>query len=370
MLSGRRPCVITEPGYAGSNCRRCALDSYAMNILSRFTTAFLAVALSVPALADEHWGSLELLGRQIAPGTSARFPFIPDRSFAASYLNMPVFAARGASPGPTLCLTGGVHGDELNGVEVVRRAFSTIDPGELRGTLIGLPAINAEGVRSGDRYMSDRRDLNRAFPGRAGGSVAALVAHTVFNEVVKRCDALVDFHTASNNRGNLPQIRADISDPAIKELAIHFGIGVVVGGAGPDGSLRRETARTGIPAIIYEAGEPHRFQEDEIDAGAQGARNVMAYLDMTDSPDREVPDSRVYERSRWIRVPIDNGGFFFPDVDLGAKIEPGDAIGRIIDPLTDKEFVVVSSISGEVIGMAVPQPVLMGYALFNIAWHE
>ena len=281
-----------------------------------------------------------------------------------------MFVARGATAGPTLCLTGGVHGDELNGVEVVRRTFSTIDPTELRGTLIGLPAINAEGVRSGDRYMSDRRDLNRQFPGRTGGSVAALVAYAVFNRIVVQCDALVDFHTASNNRTNLPQIRADISNPDIKKLATHFGIGIVVGGAGPDKSLRRETAKAGIPAIIYEAGEPYRFQEDEIDAGVQGARNVIAYLDMTDDPDREVPDTRIYERSRWIRVPPDNGGFFFPDVALGARVEPGDKLGRIIDPLTDAEFAVVSTVSGEVIGMALPQPVLMGYALFNIAWHD
>ncbi len=218
--------------------------------------------------------------------------------------------------------------------------------------------------------MSDRRDLNRQFPGRSGGSVAALVAYAVFNQVIVRCDALVDFHTASNSRANLPQIRADISNPDIKELATHFGIGIVVGGAGPDKSLRRETAKAGIPAIIYEAGEPYRFQEDEIDAGVQGARNVMAFLDMTDDPDREVPETRIYERSRWIRVPTDNGGFFFPDVALGARVEPGDKLGRIIDPLTDAEFAVVSTVSGEVIGMALPQPVLMGYALFNIAWHE
>ena len=341
-----------------------------MTIRFYFAAAILFVGLSVPALADEHWGPLELLGRQVEPGTSERFPFIPDRSFDASYLNMPVFAARGASPGPTLCLTGGVHGDELNGVEVVRRAFATVDPEALRGTLIGLPAINAEGMRSGDRYMSDRRDLNRAFPGRAGGSVAALVAHAVFNEVIKRCDALVDFHTASNSRANLPQIRADLGNPAIRDLAIHFGIGIVIGGSGPDSSLRREAAKAGIPAIIYEAGEPYRFQEAEIDAGVEGARNVMAYLDMTDNPDREVPETRVYERSRWVRVPLGSGGFFFPDVALGAKVEPGDTLGRIIDPLTDEEIAVVSTASGEVIGMALPQPVLMGYALFNIAWHE
>jgi predicted deacylase len=349
------------------------LDSYPINTSFKLAAALIGIAALVSSRADESWGPLELLGRQVAPGTSVRFPFVPDRSFDASFLNMPVFAARGASPGPTLCMTGGIHGDELNGVEIVRRAFSTVDPAELRGTLIALPAINAEGMRAGHRNMSDRRDLNRAFPGRAGGSVAALVALValaVFNDVVMQSDALVDFHTASNKRGNLPQVRADLNDPDINELAIHFGLGIIVGGTGPAGSLRHETARAGIPAIIYEAGEPYRFQEDEIDEGVRGARNVMAHLDMTDDPDREVPDTRVYERSQWIRVPPDNGGFFFPDVTLGAKVEPGDTLGRIVDPLTDEVFTLVSSMSGEIIGMALPQPVLMGFALFHVAWHE
>jgi predicted deacylase len=310
---------------------------------------------------------LELLGRQIDPGMSARFPFIPDESFEASYLNTPVFVARGARSGPTLCLTAGVHGDELNGVEIVRRTFSKVDASTMRGTLIGLPAINAEGVRTGNRYLSDRRDLNRAFPGSAGGSVAAIIAHAVFTDVVQQCDALLDFHTASNRRTNLPQIRADLDDPATNALAVHFGIGIVVGGKGPDKSLRREATKAGIPAVIYEAGEPYRFQEDEIERGVQGAGNIMAFLNMTDDQDRVVPDTRVYTRSRWVRVPMDKGGFFFADAALGDDVAIGDKLGRIIDPLTDEVFDVVSPDSGEIIGMAVPQPVLSGYALFHIA---
>ena len=164
------------------------------------------------------WTSLRLASHEIAPGTSSRFALIPDRSFEASYLNSPVFVARGASPGPTLCLTAGVHGDELNGVEVARRSFAETDPKALKGTLIALPAINAEGVRTGNRYMSDRRDLNRAFPGTKGGSVASLISHAIFSELVEHCEALIDLHTASNNRSNLPQIRADLDDPAILKL--------------------------------------------------------------------------------------------------------------------------------------------------------
>lgn len=318
--------------------------------------------------ADD-WDAITLLGRAVEPGTKGRFPFIPDQSFEASYLNTPVFVARGVAPGPTLCITAGMHGDELNGVEVARRAFSRLDPGRLRGTLIALPAINAEGVRTGNRYLSDRRDLNRAFPGREGGSVASLIAHAVF-EVVRRCDALVDLHTASNKRINLPQIRADISDPGIRELAVHFGLGIVIAGKGPDGSLRREAAKAGIPAIIYEAGEPYRFQEDEVGRGVEGVENVLAYLEMTDRADVEIPDTRVYERTRWIRVATDQGGFFFPSAGLGDVVEPGQRLGRVVDPFTDASFDVLSTIPGEIVGMSLPQPVLSGSALFHVAWHE
>ena len=181
------------------------------------TLLLLLAGFGSVSLADD-WGALELLGRSVDPSTKAKFPFIPDRSFESSYLNSPVFVARGAEPGPTLCITAGVHGDELNGVEVARRAFSRLDPAVLRGTLIVLPSVNAEGVRTGNRYLSDRRDLNRAFPGREDGSVAALIAHAVF-KVVERCNALVDLHTASDNRTNLPQIRANMDDPETAALA-------------------------------------------------------------------------------------------------------------------------------------------------------
>jgi predicted deacylase len=334
--------------------------------------AWVGTALLLPAVtatAAGSWGALELLGREVSPGSSQRFPFVPDRTFESSYLNMPVFVARGSAPGPTLCMTAGVHGDELNGVEVARRAFANIDAGSLRGTVIALPAINAEGVRTGNRYLSDRRDLNRAFPGSAGGSVARLIAYTVSTEVLVHCDALVDLHTASNDRANRPQIRADISDPAIRNLAIHFGIGIVIAGKGPEGSLRREAAKAGIPSIIYEAGAPHLFQEEEIARGVTGIENVMAWLDMVDRPEAEIPESRIYERSRWVRVTRGEGGFFFPDAGLGKKVKKGEVLGEIVDPLTDESRPVTSNVDGEIIGMALSRPVLSGYALYHVAWH-
>jgi len=333
---------------------------------------FVTVGLTplATASADDWSDPLQLLGREIAPGTRGKFPFVPDSSFEASYLNTPVFVARGLTKGPTLCLAAGIHGDELNGVEVARRAFAQIDPQKLRGTVIALPIINAEGFRAGNRYLTDRRDLNREFPGSSGGSVAGLIAHAIFTNVLSHCDALVDLHTASNQRANVPQIRADLSNPAVRELAVHFGLGIVVGGSGPEGSLRGEAVKAGIPAIIYEAGQPLRFEEDEIERGVQGVENVLAYLDMTEHADSLIPDAQIYERSKWVRAARRNGGFFFPTVELGDIVRSGDLLGNIVDPLTDESFDVISPLAGQVIGMAVPQPVLSGYGLVHLAWHE
>lgn len=346
----------------------CRLPTRAGNYFLRLV-ALAVLASFASAACGEEWGPMELLGREIPAGTSQRFAFVPNRTFEASYLNMPVFVARGGSAGPTLCITAGVHGDELNGVEIARRAFSNTDAETLRGTLIALPAINAEGVRTGNRYLSDRRDLNRAFPGSAGGSVARLIAYMVTTQVLDHCDALVDLHTASNDRTNLAQIRADISDPEIRQLAIHFGTGIVIAGKGPEGSLRHETAKAGIPSIIYEAGAPHRFQEEEIARGVDGIASVMSYLGMTDQSEREIPESRVYQRSRWVRVSMREGGFFFPRAGLGKLVKKGEVLGEIVDPFTDESHAVVSNVDGEIIGMALSRPVLSGYALYHVAWH-
>lgn len=147
-------------------------------------------------------------------------------------------------------------------------------------------------------------------------------------------------------------------------------IGIVVDGAGPDGSLRGEAAKAGIATIIYEAGEPLRFEEDEIDRGMRGVHNVMAFLDVTDQADQIITENRVYQRSKWVRATRGHGGFSFPTAKLGDVDRRGDLLGRIIDPLTDEGFEVVSPLEGEVIGMAVPQPVLSGYGLVYLAWHD
>jgi len=315
---------------------------------------------------ETEWGPLDVVGRTIAPGTAARFPFIPDTTYQASLLNIPVFIARGAKPGPTLCLTAGIHGDEINGVEVARRAFVGTDPTKLSGTLVTLPMLNADGFRSGSRYLSDRRDLNRYFPGSSRGSVASIIADALFTHVVEDCDALIDLHTASFHRTNAPQIRVDVDDARAFELARHFGGAIIIAGKGPRGSLRREAVDAGIPAIIYEAGEPMRFEIDKIEPGVEGVRSAMRFLGMIAGQPTEIPPERIFRGSTWSRVPAGRAGFFFPEVGLGDRVTKGQKVGYVIDPLTDVLTPALAHRSGEVIGLAVAQPVLSGYALFHI----
>lgn len=338
-----------------------------------FCTLLLALAGAAQAAdpaPEGAWGPITVGEGTVEPGSSNRFPFSEKRTFRASYVNTPIYVARGHAAGPALCLTAGIHGDELNGMEVARRAFSLADPKTLKGTLIAVPFINAEGMRTGNRYLTDRRDLNRSFPGREGGSIASLIAYAVTSTILPHCDFVVDLHTGSDARSNVPQIRADLDNEAIAELAVHFGRGIVVGGAGPEGSWRREVAKTGVPAIIYEAGGPLRFEPEEIEHGVEGVLNVMAYLGMIDAPRQAVPADQVYTRSTWVRAGLEESGFFFPDAELGDDVQKGDVLGRVVDPVTDIEYPISAPRAGKLIGMAVSRPVLSGYGLFHIAWNE
>jgi hypothetical protein len=344
--------------------------------LARFYLSWLAACLALlagpdraePQAGGNGWGSLRILGAEIQPGQSRRLSFLQAPSFVKMSLDIPVLVVHGRSPGPTLCLTAAVHGDEINGVEIARHVHAITRGARLSGALIALPIVNVDGFRRGERLLSDRRDLNRYFPGSEEGSSASRIAYHLFSAVLGKCHALVDLHTGSDSRSNLPQIRADLRDPATAALAEHFGIGIVLHGRGPKGSLRRAAVELGIPAITYEAGETLRFQSDEIARGVDGVRNVMRHLGMLigESPPRE--NQRVYRSSRWVRAPA--GGIFLTSQKLGTRIEVGDVLGTITDPITNEGITVVARDDGELIGMAVPQVVLPGFALFHLARRE
>jgi hypothetical protein len=311
--------------------------------------------------------AFSIAGPVVSPGTTASLDLLDSNSFDAAELSMPLLVAHGALPGPVLCLTAGIHGDEINGVEVARRAFARTDASTLKGTLVVAPLINHEGFRSGSRYMPDRRDLNRYFPGHASSSVADYVASNLFETVIANCDALIDLHTASFKRANQPQIRVDAASAESFAMARHFAQAIIVVGAGPEGSLRRATVAAGIPAIIYEAGGPLRFEPEFIEPGVAGVVSVMRYLGMLDGKPATIPEDRIFREATWLRVPNGiGGGFFFPTVPLGARVSKDEYIGYVVSPTTNITTAVHAVRDGEVIGAAFAQPVLSGYALFHI----
>ena len=326
----------------------------------------LGIAVVASAAATEAaWGPIEIAKQKVEPGEKRKFSFFVEPSFEGAFLDTPIFTARGATPGPSLCVTSGVHGDEINSVEIARRVFARVDPKQLHGTLIVLPAINSWGLRTSSRMMPDRRDLNRFFPGNANGSVASIVANGVFRLIREHCNFLIDLHTGSDFRTNVPQIRADLSNPEIKRLALQFGVGIVIDGQGPNGSLRREAVKAGIPAIIYEAGPPLIFREDEIARGTQGVMNVLDAREMFESV-ADVKESDLLARSFWVRVPRGQGGFFLSTIPLGSRVREGQLLGTVVDPLTDEVHEIRSPGHGTVIGMAFPRVVLSGFGIFHI----
>lgn len=316
------------------------------------------------------WGPIEILRNSVEPGQKKilTVPIVKSHvkvSMDKLQVEMPAFVVRGARPGPTLGVTGGIHGDELNGAEIARRIGHETQPDRLAGTLLVLPSINVAGLRTRNRYMVDRRDLNRCFPGTPRGSLASIVAHAVF-KLIKRCDALVDLHTASNDRINLPQIRTDLTNKKATELALSFDAGVVLHGLGPEGSLRGAAIAAGVPAVIYEAGEPMRFGMKEIDQGVDGVRRVMAHLGMIDYRPPVFEKAELFKKTRWVRAKRGYSGFFFPRRTSGDRVAKGEELGSIIEPWSDAKHPILSPVHGRIIGMAAPQPVLSGYGLFHL----
>jgi hypothetical protein len=314
-------------------------------------------------VTSTQWDDVVLLGRRIAPGDKRRLFLRSSESFSGSDSELPVLVTRGATPGPTVCLIAGVHGDELNGIEIVRKVVEGLTPRRISGMVIAVPVANLHGFRRSSRYLPDRRDLNRFFPGTPTGSSASRIAWSLWNEVIRNCTSLIDLHTGSFHRTNLPQVRIDSTDPRSLALARGFASAIVIHDPGQDGTLRRAARRAGIGAITYEAGEPLRFQEREIARGVDGVRNVLAALGMSDDAP-VVVTPRIYQRTRWVRV--DDGGIFFTRRKLGEQVSPGDLLGTVTDPVTNESKRVEAPVRGRIIGMALPQVVIPGYAAFHL----
>lgn len=314
--------------------------------------------------ADGWAKPLKILGAEVSPGTSQRLSWSATELFEGVPVSTPVLVANGVLPGPTVCLTAAVHGDELNGIEMVRRIFHDIEPKKLAGALIGVPIVNVQGFRRGSRYLPDRRDLNRYFPGNPNGSAAARIAHALFTDIISNCDALVDLHTGSFERANLPQLRADLRNPDVVTLTHGFGAMVVLHSASTVGTLRYAATRAGIPAVTVEAGGPSQLELAEVKHGVKGVETLLTTLGMTRRTRLWGNPEPVYYESSWVRA--DNGGILLSDVSLGSSVRKGDLLGSITDPMSNARTEVRSPYSGRIIGMARNQVVMPGFAAFHV----
>jgi uncharacterized protein len=306
----------------------------------------------------------ELLGEIVAPGTFAQLTWASSETFTGTSIPSTVLVANGMRPGPVLCLTAAVHGDELNGIETVRRILHEIDPKRLTGTVVGVPIVNIQGFYRGSRYLPDRRDLNRFFPGNPTGSSAARIAHSLFNNIIVHCTALVDLHTGSFHRTNLPQLRANLNDPGTVTITQGFGSTVILHSDGEEGTLRWAATQIGIPAVTLEAGAPMQVHEDAVVHSVKGIQTLLDTLGMYRRRSLWGNPEPVYYQSRWVRA--DHGGILSGRVRLGRQVTEGDLLGVVIDPLTNQQYEIRSPFHGRIIGMALDQFVMPGYATFHV----
>ncbi len=314
---------------------------------------------------------LRINGEEIPPGSSVTLELPLPELYTRTPMTMPVQVRRGKRAGPTLFVCAAVHGDELNGVEIIRRLMRRRVLSRIRGTIIAVPIVNVYGVIDRSRYLPDRRDLNRSFPGSGRGSLAARLADLFMTEIVARCSHGIDLHTGAIHRDNLPQVRGNLDDEETLHLARLFGVPVLINAVLRDGSLREATAARGIPMLLYEAGEALRFDELSIRAGVQGILNVMRGLDMLPPARGKKRVSRepfVARSSSWVRAPA--SGIFTGSVSLGAHVKKDEQLGTITETVGDAESVIRAPLGGIVIGRSKLPLVLEGEALFHIACFE
>ncbi|GAB3852835.1 succinylglutamate desuccinylase/aspartoacylase family protein [Nocardioides maradonensis] len=282
-------------------------------------------------------------------------------------VSLPVRVVHGREPGPVVWLSGVIHGDEVLGVEVIRQALAGLSAKTFRGTLLAVPVVNVFGFLVGDRYLPDRRDLNRSFPGSARGSLASRIAHLFMTEVVTKCELGIDLHTAADRRTNLPQIRADLDDPRTRELAEAFGAPVMLHARLRDGSLRQAALDVGARVLLYEAGEILRFDEEPVAIGVAGVRRVLEAMGMVDPTPDAGPAPQVAEsrESGWVRAR--STGIWHTDVHLGDWVESGRRIGGLSDTFGRRVRLVYADRTGIVIGQTLAPIVNAGDALVHIA---
>lgn len=311
--------------------------------------------------------TLTIAGQTIAPGKSVQLELPVAHLYTDTEVSIPIHVIRARKPGPILFVSAAIHGDELNGIEIIRRLTSRKSIKLLQGTLIAVPIVNVYGVLQQSRYMPDRRDLNRSFPGSSKGSMAGRVANLFLTEIVSHCDYGIDLHTGAIHRSNLPQIRADLNDAETSALAHAFGVPVLLNANLRDGSLREAAQESGTRMLLYEAGEALRFDELAIRAGLKGILNVMTHLGMLRKRNgKPMPEPFVADKSAWVRAA--SSGIVSLRKHLGDHVYQGEILAEIGDPFGNLIDRVYAPKAGVIIGQQNIPLAHEGDAIYHLAY--
>jgi predicted deacylase len=282
-------------------------------------------------------------------------------------IELAVNVFRGKEDGPVLLLTGGLHGDEINGVEIIRRMISKKDTMPERGTVIAIPLVNIFGFIQKQRDLPDGKDINRSFPGSKSGSLARLVAHTLMTKIFPHIDCGVDFHTGGDARSNYPQIRCVLKDEQNKKLADAFAAPITVNSTLIDKTFRKAAQKKDKEILVFETGEAHRFDQFGIQEGIDGTLRLMKSLGMRDSAP-EANDTDIYQKSTWVRARY--AGLFQQKMELGEEVNKRQVLGHISDPFGKEWFKVVSPRNGRIIALNNAPVVHKGDALLHLAYNK
>lgn len=309
-------------------------------------------------------------GAKIKKGERKRVLLDVAKLYDFTDMNIPIEVIRGKKNGPTLFLSGAIHGDEINGVEIVRQVLNKKSLSKIKGTLIAVPIVNVFGFNTKSRYLPDRRDLNRNFPGSENGSLTAQLAYTFMKEIVEKCTHGIDLHCAAINRINLPQIRACLDDEVTEGMAKAFNMPVVMHSELRDGSLREASKSIQIPTLLFEGGEALRFNKKVIKSGVRGVLSVMRHIEMLPPLKNTPKDKDVFiaRSSHWLRAP--HSGILSTKKSIGDRVKKGQVIGIISDPFGKERHEIIAKRTGIIVG-AVTMPLLnRGDALFHVATFE
>ena len=306
------------------------------------------------------------IGRGVEPGSWGEVALHLSTSFSGVEIHVPVFVWRGREAGPRVFVTAAVHGDEINGVGAIREIITSPALDIVRGDLVLVPVVNIMGFDQHSRYLPDRRDLNRSFPGSAGGSMASRTARAVFDAIIEPCDYGIDLHTAAVRRTNFPNVRADMDNPVTAGLARAFGAELIVSGKGPVGSLRRSASDAGKPTIILEAGEVWKVEPAVVEYAVRGIKNCLIHLRMVEGEIKKPAYQIVVDSTKWLRA--EHGGFLQFHVAPGDIVEAGDPVATNTSLTGERNDVIEAPRDGVVLGMTTLPSVAPGDPICHLAY--